>query len=83
MKETLKITGMTCAACSARVEKSVGKIDGVEKCSVNLTTERMTVEFDPEKTNLDIIKQRELHDNEYKDSLIMYIAKNPQQVFRL
>ena len=58
MKETLKITGMTCAACSARVEKSISKIDGVETCSVNLTTEKMTAEFDPVKTSLDMIKQR-------------------------
>jgi len=48
---------MTCAACSARVERSVGKIEGVESCSVNLTTERMTVEFDPVKTDLDTIKK--------------------------
>lgn len=58
MRATLKVTGMTCAACSARVEKSVGRIDGVESCSVNLTTERIMVEFDPAKTNLDSVKNR-------------------------
>jgi Cu+-exporting ATPase len=47
----LRITGMTCAACSARVEKSVGRIDGVESCVVNLATERMTFRFDPSKTD--------------------------------
>ncbi|MCL1977459.1 MAG: cadmium-translocating P-type ATPase [Candidatus Bathyarchaeota archaeon] len=56
-KASLKIIGMTCAACSARVERSVGKIDGVESCSVNLATERMTVEFDSVKTDLDTIKK--------------------------
>ena len=35
-KETLKITGMTCAACAARIEKVVGKMDGVDQISVNL-----------------------------------------------
>ncbi|MDO5479770.1 MAG: heavy metal translocating P-type ATPase, partial [Clostridia bacterium] len=38
------VTGMSCAACSARVEKAVSKIDGVTLCSVNLLTNSMTVE---------------------------------------
>ncbi len=38
------VTGMTCAACSARVEKSVSKVDGVKSCSVNLLTNSMMVE---------------------------------------
>ena len=38
------ISGMSCAACSARVEKAVSSIDGVEKCSVNLLTNSMSVE---------------------------------------
>ncbi len=38
------ISGMSCAACSSRVEKAVSKLKGVEKCSVNLLTESMTVE---------------------------------------
>ena len=37
------ITGMSCAACSARVEKAVSKLDGVEECSVNLLTNSMAV----------------------------------------
>ena len=56
MRETLKVTGMTCAACSSRVEKTVGNMDGIESCVVNLTTERITVDFDPAKTGLDSIK---------------------------
>jgi len=54
----LRITGMTCAACSARVEKAINKIDGVKNCAVNLTTERMTVQFAPSITDLNIIKNR-------------------------
>ncbi|MCL2686409.1 MAG: cadmium-translocating P-type ATPase [Candidatus Bathyarchaeota archaeon] len=54
---TLKIIGMTCAACSARIERSVSKIEGVESCSVNLATERMTVEFDPAKIDVETIKK--------------------------
>lgn len=38
------ITGMSCAACSARVEREVSKLNGVEKCSVNLLTNSMAVE---------------------------------------
>ncbi len=38
------VTGMSCAACSARVEKAVGKVDGVTECSVSLLTNSMTVE---------------------------------------
>lgn len=44
---TLKIEGMTCAACSARVEKALQKTDGVISASVNLTTEKASVEYDP------------------------------------
>ncbi len=36
MKQTFEVTGMTCAACQAHVEKAVGKLPGVEKCNVNL-----------------------------------------------
>lgn len=38
------VTGMSCAACSARVEKAVSGVDGVESCSVNLLTGAMSVE---------------------------------------
>ena len=54
---TLKVVGMTCAACSARVERAISKLEGVESCSVNLATERMTAEFDPAKTDVDTIKK--------------------------
>ena len=38
------VTGMSCAACSARVEKAVSKLDGVTSCSVSLLTNSMGVE---------------------------------------
>lgn len=41
-----KITGMSCAACSSRVEKAVSALDGVKSCSVNLLTATMVVESD-------------------------------------
>ena len=46
MKERFDVTGMTCSACSSHVEKSVGKLTGVENVSVNLLTNSMQVEFD-------------------------------------
>ena len=42
--ERYDVTGMSCAACSARVEKAVLSVDGVQTCSVNLLTNSMTVD---------------------------------------
>ena len=42
--EQYQVTGMSCAACSARVEKAVLKIEGVTSCSVSLLTNSMGVE---------------------------------------
>ena len=46
MTQKYKVTGMSCAACSARVEKAVSGLEGVESCSVNLLTGDMSVEGD-------------------------------------
>ena len=46
MERKYKVTGMTCAACSARVEKAVSSLDGIEECSVNLLTNSLTVSGD-------------------------------------
>lgn len=50
-KEKFDVTGMTCSACSSRVEKCVSKLEGAEKVSVNLLTNSMQVEFDESKIN--------------------------------
>ena len=42
-----KIQGMHCAACSTRIEKVVGNLEGVKGCSVNLATEQAKINFDP------------------------------------
>ncbi len=42
--EKFSVTGMSCAACSARVEKAVSKVSGITSCSVNLLTNSMTVD---------------------------------------
>ncbi|MBT2216811.1 heavy metal translocating P-type ATPase [Virgibacillus dakarensis] len=54
---TLGITGMTCAACSSRIEKTLNKMDGVE-AQVNLTTEKATVDYDSEKTSIEDITKK-------------------------
>jgi Cu+-exporting ATPase len=49
----LEITGMTCASCVRRIEKSLNKVDGVTGAQVNLATEVATVTYDPEAVGLD------------------------------
>lgn len=46
---SLKITGMTCAACASKIEKKLSKLGGVSKASINLATEKATVEYDPKE----------------------------------
>lgn len=56
-KAILSITGMTCAACSARIEKKLSRLEGVKAANVNLTTEKATVEYDPSKVKVsDLVK---------------------------
>lgn len=46
----IPVTGMTCASCVGRVEKALGKVEGVSETNVNLATEKARVSFDPEVT---------------------------------
>ena len=46
MTRKFQITGMSCAACSARIEKMVGRLAGVRSVAVNLLMNSMTVDFD-------------------------------------
>ena len=45
-KAVLKIGGMSCASCSSRVEKKLNEMDGVDKATVNLATERAHIDYD-------------------------------------
>lgn len=49
---TLPVTGMTCANCSATIERNLKKVQGVSSATVNLSSERATVEFDPSLTGM-------------------------------
>lgn len=55
MKQKFDVTGMTCSACSAHVDKSVRKLDGVAEVNVNLLQNTMTVEYDESEVNDDQI----------------------------
>lgn len=50
VRQDLNVFGMTCVACSTRIEKSLNKAEGVEKANVNLVTENAAVYYDPEVT---------------------------------
>lgn len=54
----LAVKGMHCAACSSRIEKVVGTMDGVEKASVNLAAETMELSWDENKQSFEGIADR-------------------------
>jgi len=45
-EQAIQVIGMTCAACARRIERALTKVPGVESASVNLITEKATVQFD-------------------------------------
>ena len=55
MKLKFNVTGMTCAACSARVEKVAGQVTGVQKVEVNLLAGTMAVEAESEAVVSEIV----------------------------
>ena len=52
MKKIYDIKGMHCAACARNIETSISSLDGLKKGSVNLTTEKLFIEYDEDKINL-------------------------------
>ena len=57
-KELLDITGMSCSACSSRIEKVVGRMEGVQEIAVNLLTNKAQVSFDEAKLDTTAIIAR-------------------------
>ncbi|MEH6995581.1 heavy metal translocating P-type ATPase [Neobacillus drentensis] len=57
LEQSLKIGGMTCAACAKRIEKVTSKLDGVLESSVNYATEKLSISFEPSKVRVSDIKQ--------------------------
>ncbi|MDU0287021.1 heavy metal translocating P-type ATPase [Staphylococcus pseudintermedius] len=57
-EETFKITGMTCAACSARIERVLQRESGIDQINVNLVMENGTVKYDPSQISIEEIYER-------------------------
>ncbi|MEH7416694.1 heavy metal translocating P-type ATPase [Neobacillus drentensis] len=57
-KSEFDVYGMTCAACSTRIEKSLNKMDGIKQATVNLAAESASVEFNPGQVTIEGIKDR-------------------------
>lgn len=56
-KKTIAVTGMACAGCAANVERRLGQMDGVAKASVNFAARTALVEYDPQKTSPEAMKE--------------------------
>lgn len=54
---TIPIGGMTCAACAQRVEKAIGRLEGVKSASVNFATEKATIAYNPQQVRVSAIKE--------------------------
>ena len=52
----LNVEGMSCSHCENSIKKAVGSLIGVGNVIVDLRSKKVTIEFDPEKVNVDIIK---------------------------
>ncbi|KIX91374.1 ATPase P [Staphylococcus microti] len=57
-KETFKISGMNCAACATRIERTLNREAGIESANVNLVMEKGTVSYDPAQISQDEIFER-------------------------
>lgn len=53
----IPIQGMTCAACASRIERVVGRLEGVSQASVNFATEKLVAKYQPDQVRLSEIKQ--------------------------
>ncbi|MGF9700225.1 heavy metal translocating P-type ATPase [Paenibacillus sp. MABNR03] len=58
LQTTLQITGMTCAACSTRIEKGLSRMEGVQQASVNLAIEQASVTYDPKAVSLGALRDK-------------------------
>ena len=73
-KIILPVGGMTCAACSSRVERTLNKLDGVLRAHVNLATEKATVEYLPGKGGI------RGHVDEHQPPLVHEVAQAPAEI---
>ena len=57
-RKVVRVDGMSCAACSARIEKSLNALDGVTECNANFSNGRVSVSYDDESTDLEDVHER-------------------------
>ncbi len=57
-QKVLKVTGMTCAACAASIERVLNKMDGIDSATVNLVAEELNLNYDKNKISLEKIRQK-------------------------
>lgn len=57
MKKTVSVTGMHCASCSSIISRKIKKLPGVEVCTVNLASEKASLEFDSSQVTIDQMNQ--------------------------
>ena len=50
MKKVIAMQDLDCANCAAKMEQAIRKIDGVQSCAINFMLQRMTLEFDEERS---------------------------------
>ncbi|CFX41429.1 Cation-transporting P-type ATPase [Syntrophomonas zehnderi OL-4] len=78
---TLHISGMSCAACAARIEKKLAQTEGVSRVMVNLNTEKAQIDFDENKTSLPALIQI-IEKLGYKAELISRISRDREKETR-
>jgi Cu+-exporting ATPase len=57
IEKSYKVTGMSCSACAAHVQRAVSKLEGVAASDVNLATEKLNVKYDESKQSFETIKK--------------------------
>jgi Cu+-exporting ATPase len=57
VKETYPVLGMTCASCVRKIETVLGKTEGIVEALVNFASEKVTIEYDNDKIDLDKIEK--------------------------
>ena len=81
MKKELKIEGMSCAACVKAVERTVKKLPGINEATVNLSTEKLLVDFNNKEVSIDEIKEA-IDKNGYKALELEEKGKSPEEILR-
>jgi len=86
---------MSCATCARRVEQAIGKLEGIVNVSVNFATEKATIDYDPQKVRVSLIREtiekagykvlenNPSHDDKQKEIKILWIKFIVSAVFAI